>query len=70
MKCIMKYREGDCFPWKYYEGDNKEQCLEMLKQIVKKDGWCYDYEIILYEANLIEKGKVKYSNLKESLIIK
>ena len=70
MKCIMKYRKFDNFPWKYYEGDNKEQCIEMLKQIVKKDGWCYDYEIILYEANLIEKGKVKYSNLKESLIIK
>ena len=69
MSCIMKYREGDCFPWKYYEGD-KEQCFKMLKQLVKKDGWCYDYEIILYEANLIEKGKVKYSNLKESLIIK
>ena len=69
MKCIMKYRKFDCYPWKYYEGD-KEQCFKMLKQLVKKDGWCYDYEIILYEANLIEKGKVKYSNLKESLIIK
>ena len=48
----------------------KEQCIERLKQAVKKDGWCYDYEFILYEVNLIEKGKVKYSNLKESLIIK
>ena len=69
MKCIMKYREGDCFPWKYYEGD-KEQCFKMLKQLVKKDGWCYDYEIIVYEVNLIEKGKVKHSEILKELLNK
>ena len=66
----MKYRKFDNFPWKYYEGDNKEQCLEMLKQIVKKDGQCYDYEIILYEVNLIEKGKVKHSEILKELLNK
>ena len=68
MKYIMKFRKSQYHPWEYYE-DTRDNCIEYLKQIVKKDGCGYEYAIELYQlVDTIEKGKIKYADVMKDKV--